>query len=170
MKQNKSYSIIKLFIFHIFLYAIIYTLIYDLIIFVKTEFFKLYYDSLDFTSFQKFFKLIFDGFLKVLLSPFTLFFIEGFYILLAPLLFIIILYFKPNYNYFWTYLVSCFTISLLTYIIQLLNYDNFLNIVVMSYDGNLIFNRLYFVIPSLLIAILTNRFIFGKSLFKKNVS
>jgi hypothetical protein len=145
MKPNKTSNTIFLFISHIYIYAFAYLILYNLIKYLKTGFF-----------------ILEDFLIMTLLSPISLLFMEGLCVLICPVLFLIINYFKPNSPIFKTYIISAILTTFLTYILLYIFNEYYLNIVVMSYDGELEFNKLFFMIPSLLVAIFLNKMIFQK--------
>jgi hypothetical protein len=149
MKPNKTSNIIFLFISHIYIYAFVYLILYNLIKYLKTGFF-----------------ILEDFLIMTLLSPISLLFMEGLCILFYPVIFLIINYFKPNNPISKTYMVSAFLTTFLTFTLLYIFNEYYLNIVVMSYDGKLRYNKLFFMIPSLLVAVFLNKMIFRKT-FKR---
>jgi hypothetical protein len=128
-------------------------ILYNLIRYIKADFFILK----DFSG-------------MVLLSPLSMMFIDGILIflnLLSPVIFFIILHYKKNSNYFKTYILSVVLIAILNYIFLVFDDFNYLNIVVMSYNGDIVVNKLWLMIPSLIITILINYYIFRRKLFSK---
>ena len=153
MKANKIFYVVLMYISHIYIYSSVYMILYNLIRYIKADFFILK----DFSG-------------MVLLSPLSMMFIDGILIflnLLSPVIFFIILHYKKNSNYFKTYILSVVLIAILNYIFLVFDDFNYLNIVVMSYNGDIVVNKLWLMIPSLIITILINYYIFRRKLFSK---
>ena len=86
MKANKIFYVVLMYISHIYIYSSVYMILYNLIRYIKADFFILK----DFSG-------------MVLLSPLSMMFIDGILIflnLLSPVIFFIILHYKKNSNYF----------------------------------------------------------------------
>lgn len=152
MKPNRTYNIILLIISHVYIYSCTYVLLYNVIRYVKTDFF-----------------ILKDFFLMILLSPFSILFIEGYtlFAFLGPIVLFLVLRFNPNMNILKLYIISAMLIFIFNYILQYINSDNYLEIVVMSYDGELKYEKLFFIIPSLVVTIILNRIIFRNKLFNQ---
>jgi len=146
MKQNKL-DIILLFLLHIYLYCIFYILFYNIFIFVKTDFF-----------------IFKDFILQLLLSPIGLLFIDYYYLLylFSPVIFYLILQSKVNSPVFRIYMVSVVSVFCVNCLVLLFTSQFYTKIIVMSYDGDLFCNKLFFMIPSLLVTIIINKLIFNK--------
>lgn len=149
MKPNRNYSIILLILSHTYIYSCIYILLYNAIRYLKTDFF-----------------ILKEFFIVILLSPFSILFLEGspLFALLTPITLFLVLRFYPNANIFKLYIISAILISVFNYILLYINSDNNLEIVVMSYNAELKYEKLFFIVPSLVITILLNRIIFRKKL------
>jgi hypothetical protein len=147
MKPSKLYNITLLFISHIYTYSFTYILLYNLIRFIKTDFF-----------------ILKDFLIMSISSPLFVMYIGDtpFIILIMPIMFFIIKYFKPENNIFKIYVISVILISIVNYILLYLNKRHCLDISVISYDGELEYNKLYFMIPSLIVAVFFNKMIFKK--------
>ncbi len=172
MKQNKIQNIIFLFISHTYIYSFIYLLINEGIVLAKTDYYTVYFDKFEFSNSETYFTLFKDFILMLLFSPFSLIFIEGLYFILAPPIIFLLLKMKfPKIKEFKIYIISVISTTALIYILLLwFKSDNNLKIIVMRYDGELEYNKLYFMIPSLLVSILLNKIIFRNKLYpRKNV-
>ncbi|OXA71050.1 hypothetical protein B0A58_13870 [Flavobacterium branchiophilum NBRC 15030 = ATCC 35035] len=133
MKPSKLYNITLLFISHIYIYSFTFILLYNLIRFIKTDFF-----------------ILKDFLIMSISSPLFVMYIGDtpFIILLMPIMFFIIKYFKPENNIFKIYVISVILISIVNYILLYLNKRHYLDISVISYEGELEYNKLHFMIVS----------------------
>lgn len=158
MKQNNIKNKALLFISHIYVYSFFYLLINEVIVFVKTDFYTVYFEKFDFSNVETYFKLFKDFIFTLLLCPLGLIFVEGLFVLLIPVIFFILKFKLNSINEFKIYLISATSTALITYSFLWFDSYNYLNIVVMRYDGRLEYNKLYFFEILLLSILLCNLF------------
>lgn len=150
MRKNKTNSIFLLFLLHIYIYSFIYVFLYNIVkSFVVNRFeFKEY-------------------FWTCLGSPLYVMFIGDipFFILLIPFFYIVIShYFKSTHNLFKTYIISTALVNSLMYLIMFFNSRNHIKLLGRINNQDYIIYKLFFMIPSLLVAIFLNKIIFQKKL------
>ncbi len=150
MKKNNTNNLTLLFISHIYIYSFTYILLYNLIRFIKTDFF-----------------ILKDFLIMSILSPLSVMYIGDipFFIILIPIFYLIIkYYFKFNQSVFKTYLISVVIVNGFMYLIMLFNSKNYIKLVGRIDDQDYIIDKLFFIIPSIAITILVNKWFFRNKL------
>jgi hypothetical protein len=150
MLLNKIKPILTLFFIHIYMYSLIYVLLYDIAKFIITDRFE-----------------IKELLISCIISPLYIMYFGDipFFILLIPITFFIIMYFKPNNTIFNIYIISVVLTNVLMYLILFIKSNHSLEVIGRIEDNQeYIYNKLFFMIPSLLITISLNRLIFKNKL------
>ena len=151
MKANKIFYVVLMYISHIYIYTSIYMILYNLIRYIKADFF-----------------ILKDFLWMVIGSPIVMLFVDLPYLyILSPIIFFIVIYYKPISDYFKTYTLSVAIIFVINYIILFIEDFQYINIRVNYYKGDPEFNKLWLMTPSLIITILINYYIFRRKLFSK---
>lgn len=149
MKKNKTNSIFLLFLLHIYIYSLVYVLLYDIVRFYIEDRFE-----------------IKELFITSLASPlYVLYFGDiPFFILLIPFFYIVIShYFKSTHNQFKIYIISTALVNSLMYLIMFFNSRNYIKLLGRINNQDYVIDKLFFMIPSLLVAIFLNKMIFKRN-------